>query len=240
MNAEISKLRKSRNYDVEMDIEPTRIKPDRLDEMIFQLNSNMRELYNTIRDPYNVDIDLKLFTNRLIENIYIILNGFNEMGVYPDYFYDELVKLKIEKDKLISGNKNAEENYKLRKEIEETIQLKTAKIMENGMNNKYYHFKAYQEKNIDDNYDELVKYYQALNLPYGVSSKESVIKNFTRIFIEQVNATEKLLNTYSIHQDIYCFTQLLISYMSFFAAIGIRPKNELNSCIESVDNIKHK
>ena len=110
MNIEMSKIRKTRNYDEIINHEPKRITTERICEMSYELNNNYKSLYESIsKDDINIDD----FVNVFIANIYIVLNMFNEMGVYPDYFFDQIVKMNIDYQKIIHKSKHLKPIYLL-------------------------------------------------------------------------------------------------------------------------------
>ena len=235
MNAEIAKIRKSRNYDEIINGEPTRINDDRLTEMIYELNRNFSYLYTM---ENNNEIDIEDFINRFTSSIYLILNMFNEMGIYPDYFYDEVFKMNIEYKKLIQNNNSIRGNYRLFNEI--NLSARVSEAIKNGLEKKYYRIQAYKRKDINDAFLEMIGFFQAFNIPYNIKTEEQCKKVFNDIKFNHINIIETLLNSDFIFVDIECLARLLFEYMTFFVSIGVYPKKYLDEYIDSVGHIKNK
>ncbi len=235
MNAEMARIRKTRNYNEAINRQPTRIKDDRMEAMVFKLNYNFKDLYEMVT---NNQIDIDEFANVFIANIYIILNMFNEMGVYPDFFYDEIVKMNIEYKKIIEDNKGIRGNYRLFKEI--NLSARVSKAMQSGLDRGYNRVQAYQKKNINDAFLEMISFFQAFNIPYNIRTEEQCRKVFNDIQFNHINITEKLLNGDFITDDIECLARLLFEYLTFFVSMGIYPKDLLDEYIDRVSDVKTK
>lgn len=235
MNAEIAKIRKIRNYDEIFEYEPKRIKQDRLDQMIYELNSNMATLYS-IRNDDNVKVET--YINQIIANIYIILNMFNEMGVYPDYFYDEIVNMNKEYKKTISGDKTIRGNYRLFNES--NLAGKIASTIRKGLKNGHYRYQAYQKKSIDEAFLEMVSFFQAFEIPFNNPTIENCRKVFNEVHFNHLNIVEELYNNDQLFEDVESLTRLLFEYIAFFVSIGVYPKEYLDNYIDAVEKGKHK
>lgn len=235
MNAEIAKIRKSRNYDEIITGEPTRIKDDRLNEMVIELNRNFSDLY-IMENNNNIDADE--FINRFTANIYIILNMFNEMGIYPDYFYDEVFKMNIEYKKLIQNNNGIRGNYRLFNEI--NLSARVSEAIKNGLEKGYHHIQAYQRKDLNDAFLEMIGFFQAFNIPYNIHTEEQCKKVFNDIKYNHINIIEELLNSDFMFEDIECLARLLFEYMTFFVSMGVYPKKFIDDYIDSIDRRKRK
>ena len=235
MNAELAKIRKSRNYDEIISGEPKRISDDRLNEMVIELNRNLSDLYMM---ECNNEIDIDEFINRLTANIYLILSMFNEMGVYPDYFYDEIFKMNVEYKRLIQNNNAIRGNYRLFKEI--NLSARVAEGIKNGLEKGYYRIQSYQKKNLNDAFLEMIGFFQAFNMPYNIRTVEQCKKVFNDIKFNHINIIESLLNSDFIFEDIECLARLLFEYMTFFASMGVYPKQYIDNYIDSVGTIKNK
>ena len=237
MNAEMSKIRKLRNYNEVIKRDYSRIKDDRMNEIIIQLNTNMSELYQM---KNNENIDINDFAKLFIANIYIVLNAFNEMGVYPDYFYDEIVKMNVEYRKIVENNNNIRGNYRLFNEINLSARLSEA--MQRGLKNGYHHIQAYQTKDINDAFVEMIGLFQAFNIPYNISTTERCLKVFNEIYFNHTNIIEHLQISDYDSDDVECFSRLLFEYLTFFVSVGINPKELLDKYIEEhalEDKIQH-
>ena len=230
MNAEMSKIRLARNYGEKIERSPARIKEDRLEEIV-------RELNLSLSDKKNVDINS--YVESIIANIYVILNVFNEMGIYPDYFYDEYVKMKVEYRKIIQ-NEDDRGNYRSENSIGVYLSARLSEAINSGLEKKYFRIQAYQKKNINDNFLELLGFFQAFNMPYNIDDQEKYEKMFKNIQYKQSYILEKLLNSDYLSDDIEHLSALLFEYMKFFVTTGIYPKQSLDEYIDSVETIKKK
>ena len=235
MNAEISRIRKIRNYNEAINREPTRIKENRLLEMIYQLNSNISDLYSACNGEH---IDIEDFANSFIANIYIILNMFNEMGVYPDYFYDEIVKMNIEYKKVIQNNNGIRGNYRLFSEI--NLSARVSESIKAGLEKGYYRVQAYQKKDLNDAFLEMIGFFQAFKMPYNFHTEEQCKKVFNDIHFNHLNIVEELINSDFLFEDIECLSRLLFEYLTFFVSMGIHPKQYFDSYIDKLTSGKHK
>lgn len=233
MNAEISKIRKARNFDEEIKGEPTKISMDRLNEIIRQLNNNIFE------GNYEYQ-DIDEFIKRLINNVFLILNVFDEMGVYPDYFYDLVFNVQIEQEKIFLDHKDILNDYTQVQKIKDTIRFRAIKSIKSGLERKYYHFKAYKKKDINNAYIDMMEFLKTYNIPYMNNTKENYINGLNKIKDEQVIIKSYLDINDTIDEDIYDFSRLFFQYMYFFVSMGINPKELLDQYIDSVENINSK
>ncbi len=231
----MSKIRKLRNIDERINSEPTRINTDRLCEIAYELNINYKELISSIKQD---DIKIDEFVNVFTTNIYIVLNMFNEMGVYPDYFYDQIVKMNIDYKKIANNDSGIRGNYRLFKET--NLSNRVSKDIDQGLKNGYYRLQAYKKKDIDEAFLEMLSFFQTFNIPYNVCTKEHCKKVFKDIEFNQIFILESLLNSDYLSDDIECLSRLLFEYISFFVSMGIYPKEHLDNYINSVENVKHK
>ena len=229
MNAEISKIRKIRNQSEVFDHKPERISIERGNAMMYQLNRNFGDLYMMVRHN---DVDIDEFTKRFIANIYIVLNMFNEMGVYPDYFFNEIIKMNSEYKK-ISDDKSIRGNYRLFKDV--NLSARVARAIQRGLEEGYYRIQAYPKKDIDENFLEIVGLFQTFNIPYNINTKEQCIKVFHALEFNHVSITESFINGDDIVDDIEYLSRLLYEYMSYFVSMGIFPKEHLEAYINSIE-----
>ena len=235
MNIEMAKIRRTRNYDEIINGEPTRIKTNRLCEMAYELNCNYKGLISSIS---NNDIKIDDFVNIFTINTYIVLSMFNEMGVYPDYFYDQIVKMNIDYKKIAHKDNGIRGNYHLFKET--NLANRVSEDIDRGLKNGYYRLQAYKNKDINDAFLEMLGFFQTFNIPYNICTKEQCKKVFKDIQFNQTFILESLLNSDYLSDDIECLSRLLFEYISFFVSMGIYPKEHLDKYIESFEKGKHK
>ena len=96
MNEEVFKIRELDGISSDKTKNYTRIPDKTMLEYIEAMNVNMSYLYYY---SYKNDgeYDINEFVDKIIANIYIILNIFNEMNVYPGYFFrkEKVKKMRI-------------------------------------------------------------------------------------------------------------------------------------------------
>ena len=225
MNAELKRIRQNKDLDEIIHGKPNKIDPDILTNKIYMLNTNMTDLYNSSKLSDSVELYIEKFT----ENIYLVLEMFNDMGVYPDYFYDIIVKMNIVYRNLVMDGK-IRGNYELYKIVD--FSSKISQMIKEGLNDKRYQYNAAMSKDISEYYVEMISFFERFNLPYKNSTIEDYKRIFEDIYYNINNITNKTLNSDFIFLDIECLSRLLFEYISFFAAIGVNPKKYLDEYIE--------
>ena len=229
MNAEISRIRKNKNLSEVFDYKPRRIDFDRTSELLRQLNINLSELYSL----RNEDVKIDIFIDKFIANIYIILNMFDEMGVYPDYFFDEIVKMNIEYKK-ISGDRSIRGDYQLFRDIR--LSARVCEDIKSGLEKGYYRVQAYPKKDINEGFLEILGLFQTFNMPYNINTKEQCKKVFNELQHNHMCIIESFYNSEDIIDDIEFLSRLLFEYMTFFVSMGIYPKEYLDKYIDKMNN----
>ena len=133
MNAEISRIRKNRGDSEIINHKPERLEERHMLEMVYQINSNFSDLYNLQYN--NDDIDIDVFVDKITQNTYIVLNMFEEMGIYPDYFYDEIVKMNIDYKKVLERNGDNSNTLRVNNRLykESSLSAKVAKTVRIGL-----------------------------------------------------------------------------------------------------------
>ncbi len=232
MNAEISKIRKLRNMDEIIDSEPERINPNKMTEIIHRLNHNMGELYHK---QYHGNITINDFVNKFIENIYIVLNLFIEMGIYPDYFYKEIVKMNIAYKKQVKDN-TVRGRYHIFRST--NLSVETIEAIKAGLKNQDCYSNP-SDSDINDAYLEMIKFFRAFNIPHGITTEEHIINSFNDIDYNIKSIMNQLTNSDDLFDDVECLSRLLFDYISFFVLIGINPKQDLDDYIDIMEMTKH-
>ncbi len=232
MNAEVAKIRKRIDYDEVMKREPTRLSVERITKIVYDLNDNIREMYN------DKDGDIELYANKFMDSICIILNAFNEMGVYPDYFFDEIVKMNVDYKKIVQNNQTIRGHYRLFNEI--NLSANVAKAIKNGLEKGYYRIQAYQKKDINDAFIEMIGFFQAFNMPYNIHTEAQCKSTFNDIQFNHMNIVETLLNSDFIFEDIECLARLLFEYLTFYVSVGVHPKKYMDERIATPETTKTK
>ncbi len=234
MNAELMKMRKNRQLSELMDGNLTKINPNALLDRVYALNTNMTELYNINKNP---DARIDVYVERIIDNIYLILDMFNDMGVYPDYFYNIIVKMNIEYRNLVSDGQ-IRGNYGLYQMVD--FSAKIARLIKEGLGNGKYQIDISQSKDISECFLEMISFFEHFNMEYNVKTVEKCQEAFKDIYYNVNNIINNTLNNSDfIFEDIECMARLLFEYISFFAAIGINPKKYLDERIER-ENVSRK
>ena len=235
MNAEITRIRKNRNLEEKMGNKPERLPELFMNDMLFSLNTNMGKLYNEV---YSNNIKIDDFIDGFIANIYIVLNIFNEMGIYPDYFYDVIVKMNTEYRKNIDSSNTLRGNYELFKNVD--LSTKLTRAIKTGLDNKYYNLEAYPKKDINDAFIEMIGFFEAFNISYNICDEQQCKKVFNEIEYNHTNIIEELANSDYDFVDIECLSRLLFEYLSFFVSLGIHPKEYLDNYIDNAQKGKQR
>ena len=235
MNAELMRIRKNRQLGELMDGNINKIDPDLLLEKIYKLNINMAYLYNINKNP---QASIDEYINKIISNIYLILDMFNDMGVYPDYFYDIIVKMNIEYRNLVSDGK-IRGNYGLYEMI--NFSAKISELIKEGLNNGKYQLDLTKSKDISECFVEMVSFFQRFGISYNNRTIEMCQSTFKDIYYNVNNIINNTLNNSDfLFVDIECMTRLLFEYLSFFAAIGVNPKLYLDEYIDREEKVQRK
>ena len=227
MNAELSKIRKNKNLDELMSGEVVKIDPDLLLDKIYKLNINMTHLYNINNNP---EAKIDEYVEKIISNIYLILDMFNDMGIYPDYFYDVIVKMNIEYRNLVTDGK-IRGNYGLYQLV--NFSAKISQLIKEGLLFGKHQIDPVNSKDIGECFVEMISFFQKYNMSYNNKSIEACQLAFKDIYYNVNNIINNTLNNSDFtFVDIECMARLLFEYISFFAAIGINPKPYLDEYIE--------
>ena len=236
MNKELIQIRKNMDLDIEINNEPIKIDPDILIEKIYALNTNMAYLYNANR---NSSSTIDIYIEKIVKNIYLILDMFNDMGIYPDYFYDIIFKMNTEYRNLVRDGK-IRGNYGLYEMV--NFSAKISELIKEGLENKKYQIDEKNSKDISERFLEMISFFQRYNMKYNNNSIESCKEAFKDIYYNVTNIINNtLINSDYIFVDIECMARLLFEYLSFFAAIGVNPKTYLDNYIEKQRKVgKHK
>ena len=222
MNIEMAKIREKKGYNDEINREPTRLKEYTLMRRITTLNTNL--------NCKKGDIDA--YTNALIKNTYIILYMFNEMGIYPDYFYDEVVKLRVEQKSISKTEARIRINSRSEDSIDMHFSALISDSIREGLKNKRYRIKAYTPKGINDVCLEMLGFFEKFHLPYNIQDNETREKLYNELRYKQYSSLTRLLNSDYLSDDIEYLLNILYSYIKYFVSCGIYPKQYLDELIE--------
>ena len=234
MNAELMTMRKKRNLSEVMDHDPVRLDPDDIIDRIYLLNTNMSHLY-VINHKEGASIDT--YIEELIKNIYLILDIFNDMGIYPDYFYNIIVKINMEYRNLVFDGK-IRGNYGLYQMVD--FSSKISKLIKEGLEKKEYQLDISKSKDIGECFLEMISFFERYNMTYNNHTVENCAAMFDDIYYNINNIINNTLsNSDFLFVDIECLTRILFEYISFFVAIGVNPKKYLDEYIEN-ENTKGK
>lgn len=229
MNAEIIKIRNERDLGEKFDTKPIRINEEEMTGIIIKLNQNIADVYMMIRQN-NIDTDEII--NKFITNIYIILDAFNKMNVYPDYFYNEIVKMNVDYKKIANDN-SVRGQYNI---FHNTgLNAKTIEEIKDGLKEERY---SYQTPNYDigDAYNKMQEFFELFKIPHGTCTKEQCAKSYIDIENNLRNIMGELETSDDIFDDIACLSRLLFDYMTFFVGIGVNPKNQLEEYINKEEH----
>lgn len=231
MNEEMMKIRENENLSIDVEKEIKRIDKDIMKEYLFNLNTNMSNVY-TLQNSNKITIDD--YINCFIKNIYIVLDMFSKMDVYPNYFYNVIFKINSKYHEMakIYGNS------KLVNEADSSPEI--PRMIRDGLSKGYNSYHASEIGDINDSFLEMVSFHQAYNLSYNNNTIEQCKKSFT----VHANNIANIMNDFYVSdydfEDIEYMAKLLFEYISFFVEIGVNPKELLNEYIDSIKEEKTK
>lgn len=232
MNTEMAKIRETMGLDEKINDDPKRLSGDELILRTRELNMNLTRLY--FKDMKN-EATLDDYVNAFIKNIYIVLEIFNEMNIYPDYFFDQTFLYNIEFQKFAKNNPELEKSQ-LKKLFYPGNNYYT-KLRE-GVEKKYNKIQSMPSRDINDYFVELISFYQVFEFPYN--KPENVKEIFDYFKIDISNIMTDYINSDFLYEDIECLTKLLFSYLSFFVEIGVNPKEYFDKYVEEKKSTKKK
>lgn len=233
MNAEVSRYRKVRNFKEIIDNEPQRIEFNLMTACIHKLNDNISKMYNL---EYGYDIDINYFVEKFVDNIYLIIKMFSEMGVYPDYFFDAVIKMNVEYRKKANNN-SLRGNYQLFNEI--GLAAEVSRTIREGMEKGLYKVNESSQRDFNSYYFKIISFFRRFAIPYNINTKEQCKKTFDDICFNHQSIIARLENSDDIYDDIEYLLRLLFEYSSFFVSLGINPSKYLNSRIDdATDDIE--
>lgn len=226
MNAELVKIRKNKELKIQANGEIKEINPDDILSRIYSLNNNMGQLFNNNSNP---NMRIEDYIEKIVENIYIVLDTFSEMGIYPDYFYDIYFKVNEEYRNLASqGIVDGRVGlYKI-----PGFPAQISYMMENGLKNNNYLLNPKRIKSIGEYYNEMVEFLHKYYLPCEVTTVDMCREMFTDIHNSVDSCINNLNISSYISDDIEELSRLLFEYIRFFGAIGINPQKYLDEEIE--------
>ncbi len=228
MNEELLKVRDINGYDGE----PNKVR--RLDEdslILYQhdLNFNIATLF-FLANANNYDE--KEFVHRFIENIYIILSMFNEMNVFPGFFFRKAFEMNAKyyerRKEYDSQPANVHSRTGIRGDYsfyrDTSLGAWLEREMARGIKEGYFHVQAYPKTNISDAFLEILGLFQKNDFPYKVTTKEQCAKIFDDVEHNHSNLSTALLNSDTDDEDVEYLSRLLYEYLSFFVSIGVNPQ----------------
>lgn len=235
MNAELAKIRELMGNDERFDYKPRPLKEDQRSVMAKDLNIIMYELYSSMA---NGSVDISTFAIKFARCIYFILMAFNEMGIYPDYFYNQIVEIWIQyRLKMDHANRLLKNYQEIKKSGLPLVQSSKIKA---GIVNKKYLFNPDDVSNISKVYYDMIDSYDAFDISHYTPqsiTKEQIAKAFSDIRFNCMNIMTNPLNgdgVINMIDDIELLSSLLFEYISFFAFLGIDPTDYLDLHIQSL------
>jgi hypothetical protein len=157
------------------------------------------------------------------------------MGIYPDYFYKEIVKMNIAYKKQVKDN-TVRGRYHIFRST--NLSVETIEAIKAGLKNKDCYDKP-SDNDINDAYLEMIKFFRVFNIPYGITTEEHIINSFDDINYNIKAIMNQLTNSDDLFDDVECLSRLLFDYISFFVLIGINPKQDLDDYIDIMEMTKH-
>ena len=244
MNEELEKIRELSGDSFNETKAYSRIPDKDMLEYLQTMNVNIAFLYyHSFKNEGDDFVDK--YIEKITENIYIILNIFNEMNIYPGYFFRKIFEMnqkyyerKRDLKKEEDNNKSLRGDYKLFNET--GLSAWIAREIRKGLKEGYYLKNSYPNTNISDAFLEILALFQQYDIPYKITTKEEYRKAFDDITVNYTNIDNEILNSNFDFVDVECLCRLLFEYISFFVAIGINPKSYLDKYIEENGKKKSK
>ena len=233
MNAEVSKIRKERNLKDERYGILNRLSEEEVLETVKSLNSNLAEL-----TFFGKQSDVNDFVDTYIENIYIILDVCARMNLFPDYFFDLVMKKNV-------GYKGIENRYlpydsmEIKKKIANSYKAELQKNIEYGIENMRFKLHASGKRNINDTFVETASFYQKYQLPIGELS-DKPFETLKRHDVRFYRYADDLVNADDVVEEVESLVNMIFEYLSCFVELGINPTEILNKCIEEKFSKKMK
>ncbi len=233
MNDEIAKMRERDNESLDFSYKPGRLSDDEMQEALYNIHTNYRLLYELNNRG---DVDINEFASKTAENIKILLEMFNTMGVYPSLFFDLFVKMKLDyrKNHAIDGNQTITSNYFL------IYKFNYEREVEENFKRRIYSIQLPAKKSITDAYNDVLTVFKAYGIPYGIKTNEQCSKVFEEVRRDYSAIANELENSVDIYKEIECMTRILYEYISFFVAMGIDPKEYLDKVLLKKDDHRKK
>lgn len=235
MNAELARIRELMGNDERFDYKPRPLNEDQRSVMAKDLNIIMYELYSSMA---NGSVDISTFAIKFARCIYLILMAFNEMGIYPDYFYNQIVRIWMQyRLKMDYANRLLKNYQKIKKSRLPLIQSSEIKA---GIVNKKYFYNPDGVLNVSKVYYDMIDSFDAFNISHYTPqsiTKEQIAKAFSDIRFNCMNIMTNPLNgdgVINMIDDIELLSSLLFEYISFFAFLGIDPTDYLDLHIQSL------
>ena len=204
-----------------------------------RMNENIGILYNL---DYHGNYDEKEFAHRFIANIFILLNMFNDMNIFPGYFFRKTFEMNdkyYERRKdfasqpdTIRSKPGVRGDYRFYRDTHLSVWL--GHEIKKGLDNGYFHVQAYPKTNISDAFTEILGLFQRNDFTYKVTAKEDCKKVFDDIWHNYMHLTTSLLNSDTIEEDVEYMSRLLFDHLSFFVGIGINPKRFFDEFVNSM------
>ena len=254
MNAELARLRRARGDSEAFNYEPMRLGKRYIEEMSTALNLTMAEIYFDKMKNKNEGIDVDKWTQQIIKNVWRILLAFDKMGIYPDYFYNQVAKARmkykcqayIKKKKNNNGTAGVEQydeeskvHISWRKGFGSSdYPCKQTEEIRKGLKKGFYRYIPLYTEDISATYYDAIDYFDAVGIPHStpknILSDEEIKEAIEDIRINHYNIMSWPSNgdgIFDIIDDIEFLSSLLFEYMSFFAVVGLDPADYINAYI---------
>ena len=228
MNAEIMKLRKNKGYDIDNYDGPKLTGINWSFGVIQDLNNNHRLINEELK---NKDVDVNFIAELICKNIFMVLNVFSEMDVYPDYFYDVVFKEKIDFKRFCLENETMGISD-LERMFNPNIRSYTKIRM--GYENNYHHHRSSVDRDLNDYFVEMLSFYHAFNIPCGNNSVEQCRKSCKKLSEKLIGIEYGIYSSCLEIEYIEYFSSLLYEYISFLADVGISPYEFVDGYIEDL------
>lgn len=224
MNKEISRIKKYMNLDDVVNKRPERISYDDLNSLVYNLNQNMNEIYQTARNNIK---NSEYIIEKVCAGICDLMEAFASMGISIDYFWRVNMKANVALKKVMDGKSD---DGLTESEIE---------MAENNVGNIFDQIRRginIRDKSkpidINDNFVELVSFFEVFKLPFNNSSLLTNEKYIDSFIFKCCNSHTKFLNGDDIIDDVYNMMEILFKYMTFLVEVGVNPKEYVDKILD--------
>ena len=220
MNKETKKIRDGRMLNGEqLPKYPERLVEGGLENVSLELVESMNRYYEATKDS---DLDGQIMA--IVENIYIVLNAFSNMGIQPDYLVRIILKYKLGRawdNKSLSLKNNPIEFYS---EIREELQFMQAPNYFGG------------EAGIGEDFIKMQETFEKLNINHSIEPTMLASNLAQNYYFSNLNALYNYRDSLDIDDDVRNLIEILYNNLYTLVQMGVNPEKYLDNLINEKMN----